>query len=70
MSHILLGTQDLRLRSTGDAAGGHAGSLALTRERPTRARVNAENFAYYALAAYWGPEARISLDPDELVGVF
>jgi len=67
LSHAIIGTRDFLLQDRENAAGGHSGSLALTRESPNKARQNAENFAYYALAAYFGPGARISLDPNNLV---
>ena len=66
MSHAVLGTRDFLLRH-GEAAGGHQNTLILALESASKARLNAENYAYYALAAFFSPDARISLDPDDLV---
>ena len=52
MTHAVAGKLDKKL-ATGAAAYGHENTLKLAKENPRMARSNADNFAYFAIAAYF-----------------
>jgi hypothetical protein len=64
MTHALFSTQDVTYRNKPAYGQGPAMNLALS--SPESARENADNYAMYALAAYW-PNGRWSNNPNNLV---
>lgn len=65
MTHALFGTDDQNLTNT-ETAYSHKNTLILAQENATLARTNADNYAFFSMAAYWG-RARWSTDPYHLI---
>lgn len=64
MTHALYGTGDQKL-TNGETAYGHKNTLIQAREDAAKARNNADNFAFFAMTAYFD-RASWSTDPYNL----